>query len=128
MKSLIFSAIFAVLSFTSNSQIINVQTFEFQQVTLTATDTIYSEPYTFEASYTFDLTQNTLTSFIDNKTVISNLIRYADLYDGTMVFVYQNSPSEGWYVNTKTHSVSFFQMQWSVDVESRITKSIFIVY
>ena len=127
MKNLILSA-FVFITFASTSQIINVQTFEFQQVTLSATDTTYSEPYAFEASYTFDLTQNTLISFIDNKTVTGNLIRYADLDDGTMVFVYADSPTAGWYVNTKTQSVSFFQMQWSADIESRITKSIFIVY
>ena len=127
MKNLILSAVFAVVAFTSNAQIINVQAFEFQQVTL-STDTTYSEPYSFVASYTFDLTQNTLTSFIDNKSVTGNLIRYADLIDGTMVFVYSDSPTTGWYVNTKTKLISFFQINLNNDLESRITKSIFIVY
>jgi hypothetical protein len=134
MKKLILSAIFAAVAFTSNAQIINVQAFEFQQETIVVdydaetSDTSYSETYLFSASYTFDLTQNTLTTFIDNQTVTGRLIRYADLDDNTMVFVYEDSPTAGWYVNTKTQSISFFEMTKNGEVESRITKSIFIMY
>jgi len=127
MKNLFLSAIFIATAFLSSAQIINVQTFEFQQVTLGA-DTTYSEPYSFNASYTFDLTQNTCTSFIDNNTIVAELSRYANLEDGTMVFVYTKDPSTGWYINCERQTVTFFQMQWSADIESRITKSVFIKY
>ena len=127
MKKLFFTTLFTIIAVISSAQIINVQTFEFQQVTLSS-DTTYSEPYPFIATYTFDLSQNTLTSFINNQSVTGKLIRYADLDDNTMVFVYADNPSAGWYVNTKTQSVSFFQMTLDGDIESRITKSIFIVY
>ena len=125
MKKLFFTTLFTIIAVISSAQIINVQTFEFQQVTLSS-DTTYSEPYPFIATYTFDLSQNTLTSFINNQSVTGKLIRYADLDDNTMVFVYADNPSAGWYVNTKTQSVSFFQMTLDGDIESRITKSIFI--
>jgi hypothetical protein len=135
MKNLILSTIFAVVSFCTNAQIINVQTFEFQQVKIktdfenSTSDTTYSEPYQFTASYTFDLTQNTLTSFIDNKSVTANLVRYEDLPDGSMLFVYLDSPTSGWSVNMEKQKVSFLQMvDIHIYLESRITKSIFIIY
>lgn len=127
MKNLILSAIFAVVAFVSNAQIINVQTFEFQQITISS-DTTYSEPYPFIATYTFDLSQNTLTSFINNQTKTAKLIRFEDLDDNTMVFIYTDNPSTGWYVNIQNKSVSFFQMTLDAEIESRITKSVFIVY
>lgn len=127
MKNLFLSSIFAVVAFVSNAQIINVQTFEFQQITISS-DTTYSEPYPFIATYTFDLSQNTLTSFINNQTKTAKLIRFEDLDDNTMVFIYTDNPSTGWYVNIQNKSVSFFQMTLDAEIESRITKSVFIVY
>ena len=58
MKRLFLSAIFAVVAFASNAQVINLKVSEYQETVIKNNDTTINNSTSFNTTYIFDITND----------------------------------------------------------------------
>ena len=124
MKNLFFSAIFAFVAFTSNAQVVTLQTFQFQTVTIpdNGTDTVYSDEFEFEATYIFDVANNTISAGINGN--FTQLSVFTSQIDNCIYLTYNDFPTQYWVIDISANTVTFNELT-AVDVETiQFTKSI----
>jgi len=124
MKKLILSAIFALVAFTSNAQVFTLQTFQFQTVTIpdNGTDTVYSDEFEFEATYIFDVANNTISAGINGN--FTQLSVFTSQIDNCIYLTYNDFPTQYWVIDISANTVTFNELT-AVDVETiQFTKSI----
>jgi hypothetical protein len=124
MKNLFLSAIFALVAFTSNAQVFTIQTFQFQTVTIpdNGTDTVYSDEFEFEATYIFDVANNTISAGINGN--FTQLSVFTSQIDNCIYLTYNDFPTQYWVIDISANTVTFNELT-AVDVETiQFTKSI----
>jgi hypothetical protein len=124
MKKLILSAIFALVAFTSNAQVFTLQTFQFQTVTIpdNGTDTVYSDEFEFEATYIFDVANNTISAGINGN--FTQLSVFTSQIDNCIYLTYNDFPTQYWVIDISANTVTFNELT-AVNVETiQFTKSI----
>ena len=124
MKNLFLSAIFAIVAFTSNAQVFTLQTFQFQTVNIpdNGTDTVYSNEFEFEATYIFDVANNTISAGINGN--FTQLSVFTSQIDNCIYLTYNDFPTQYWVIDISANTVTFNELT-AVDVETiQFTKSI----
>jgi len=124
MKNLFLSAIFALVAFTSNAQVFTLQTFQFQTVTIpdNGTDTVYSDEFEFEATYIFDVANNTISAGINGN--FTQLSVFTSQIDNCIYLTYNDFPTQYWVIDISANTVTFNELT-AVNVETiQFTKSI----
>ncbi len=124
MKKLILSAIFAVVAFSINAQVFTLQTFQFQTVTIpdNGTDTVYSDEFEFEATYIFDVANNTISAGINGN--FTQLSVFTSQIDNCIYLTYNDFPTQYWVIDISANTVTFNELT-AVNVETiQFTKSI----
>jgi len=124
MKKIFLSAIFVAVAFASNAQVFTLQTFQFQTVTIpdNGTDTVYSDEFEFEATYIFDVANNTISAGINGN--FTQLSVFTSQIDNCIYLTYNDFPTQYWVINISANTVTFNELT-AVDVETiQFTKSI----
>jgi hypothetical protein len=112
MKSLLL--LLLLLPFIGNGQVFNLQTTQFQETIVTEKDTTYLGEYEFEATYIFDVTNNTITAAINGVATTMSVFCWVDTTsdgDHYVGLTYNDYPLQGWLINLTTKEVLFTELK-----------------
>jgi len=125
MKNLFLSTIFVVIAFASNAQVFTLQSFQYQTVTIpdNGTDTAYSEEYEFEATYIFDVDNNTISAGINGN--FTQLSVFTSQIDNCIYLTYNDFPTQYWVIDISANTVTFNELTTDDVKIIQFTKSIF---
>ena len=127
MKKIFLSAIVAFATFTSNAQVFNFQTFDFQEVVIRNGDTTYSEVKPFVATYVFDVTNNTITASINGVVTTLSVFCFVDSVpdgDSYVGLTYNDFPTIGWLINVTTKEVLYLESRNEYDYSCQFKTAI----
>ena len=118
MKNLILSAIFAVVAFSSNAQVISVTVTEYRLSIFEDSNFTQTEFIPFKAAYIFDVDNNVITSIINSEVVTKSVFTY-DLTDDygtrTIGLTYNDFPTFSWTLNLSTREIIYQEMYAAED-------------
>lgn len=125
MKKLLILIFVLLISTYSNSQIISLHFFQFQEILKTEFDTTYSEIYNVSLTYNFDLTQKIVFTEINGSFIQETITIYSN-NDNVITLVYTENASSGWILDLKTNRANYFELMIDSTKEIEIVNPIFI--